>query len=73
MRQLAAADGLHPHLQAPSGGAEQSGPATPDPDPDPEPLPLSFLSAGVLYNQFLSQTDFEVLRDRAKVGSWFTF
>lgn len=31
-------------------------------------LPVS-LSAGVLYNQFLSQTDFEVLRDRAKVGS----
>lgn len=36
--------------------------------PDPA-LPLS---AGVLYNQFLSQTDFEMLRDRAKVGLFFT-
>lgn len=36
------------------------------------PVPVS-LSAGVLYNQFLSQTDFEVLRDRAKVGSILDF
>lgn len=27
--------------------------------------------AGVLYNQFLSQADFEVLRDRAQVGLCF--
>lgn len=34
-------------------------------------LYLIFFFAGVLYNQFLSQADFEVLRDRAEVGFIF--
>lgn len=34
-------------------------------------LLTSVCPAGVLYNQFLSQADFEVLRDRAQVGFCF--
>lgn len=34
-------------------------------------LLLSVSPSGVLYNQFLSQADFEVLRDRAQVGLCF--
>lgn len=33
---------------------------------------MSMSRSGVLYNQFLSQADFEVLRDRAQVGLYFS-